>query len=140
VRSVAVSEIEILKSAITNLARCLGQGLHTMEDFGAHTNYCELALRELGYRDVFPHCGVATEINVRGELFASLVIRRIRNLTRLGHHIYPLVTGKARQAVVAVFHHIGGLFGQFESRDSIVLLSRSRVISKFSTPWSTLIY
>lgn len=37
-----------------------------MEDFGAHTNYCELALRELGYRDVFPHCGVATEINVRG--------------------------------------------------------------------------
>ncbi|KAE9373499.1 heterokaryon incompatibility Het-C [Stipitochalara longipes BDJ] len=55
--------------------RCLGQGLHTMEDFGAHTNYCELALRELGYRDVFPHCGVATEINVRG------------------HHIYPLVTG-----------------------------------------------
>ncbi|KAN0098523.1 heterokaryon incompatibility Het-C [Hyaloscypha variabilis] len=55
--------------------RCLGQGLHTMEDFGAHTNYCELALRELGYRDVFPHCGVATEINVRG------------------HRIYPLVTG-----------------------------------------------
>lgn len=55
--------------------RCLGQGLHTMEDFGAHTNYCELALRELGYRDVFPHCGVATEINVRGR------------------HIYPLVTG-----------------------------------------------
>jgi hypothetical protein len=38
-----------------------------MEDFGAHTNYCELALRELGYRDVFPHCGAATEMNVRGE-------------------------------------------------------------------------
>ena len=46
-----------------------------MEDFGAHTNYVELALRELGYRDVFPHCGVSTEINVRG------------------HHVYPLVTG-----------------------------------------------
>jgi hypothetical protein len=45
-----------------------------MEDFGAHTNYCELALRELGYRDVFPHCGVATEMNVRGELFPSFVI------------------------------------------------------------------
>ena len=53
----------------------LGQGLHCMEDFGAHTNYCELALRELGYRDVFPHTGVAAEINVRG------------------HHIFPLVTG-----------------------------------------------
>lgn len=55
--------------------RCLGQALHCLEDFGAHTNYCELALRELGYRDVFPHTGVATEINIRG------------------HHIYPLVTG-----------------------------------------------
>jgi hypothetical protein len=38
-----------------------------MEDFGAHTNYCELALRELGYRDVFPYCGAATEMNIRGE-------------------------------------------------------------------------
>ncbi|KAK2629283.1 hypothetical protein QTJ16_000103 [Diplocarpon rosae] len=55
--------------------RCLGQALHCMEDFGAHTNYCELALRELGYRDVFPHTGSATEINIRG------------------HQIYPLVTG-----------------------------------------------
>ncbi|KAL2075707.1 hypothetical protein VTL71DRAFT_650 [Oculimacula yallundae] len=55
--------------------RCLGQALHCLEDFGAHTNYCELALRELGYRDVFPHCGTATEINIRG------------------HHVYPLVTG-----------------------------------------------
>jgi hypothetical protein len=55
--------------------RCLGQGLHCMEDFGAHTNYCELALRELGFRDVFPHCGSQTGINIRG------------------HHIFPLVTG-----------------------------------------------
>ena len=45
------------------------------KDFGAHSNYCELALRELGYRDVFPHCGVATEMNIRG------------------HQIYPVVTG-----------------------------------------------
>lgn len=29
--------------------RCLGQGLHTLEDFAAHTNYCELALREMGW-------------------------------------------------------------------------------------------
>src|SRR5262245_9326563 len=28
--------------------RCLGQALHCMEDFSAHSNYCELALRELG--------------------------------------------------------------------------------------------
>lgn len=55
--------------------RCLGQALHCLEDFGAHSNYCELALRELGYHNVFPHCGTQTEINVRGK------------------RIYPIVTG-----------------------------------------------
>ena len=55
--------------------RCLGQGLHCLEDFGAHTNYTELALRDMGYRNVFPHVGTSTEINLRG------------------HQVYPLVTG-----------------------------------------------
>lgn len=55
--------------------RCLGQALHCMEDFGAHTNYCELTLRELGFHDVFPHCGIQAEVNIRGK------------------RIYPLVTG-----------------------------------------------
>ncbi|KAL2259653.1 hypothetical protein VTK26DRAFT_6612 [Humicola hyalothermophila] len=55
--------------------RCLGQALHCMEDFSAHSNYCELALIEMGYHDVFPHCGSATRINLRGKM------------------VYPLVTG-----------------------------------------------
>jgi hypothetical protein len=55
--------------------RCLGQALHCLEDFSAHSNYCELALRELGYRDVFPHCGYGTEINLHGK------------------RVFPLVTG-----------------------------------------------
>lgn len=55
--------------------RCLGQGLHCLEDFGAHTNYTELALREQGFGDVFPHTGSATEINLRG------------------HRVFPIVTG-----------------------------------------------
>jgi hypothetical protein len=55
--------------------RCLGQALHTLEDFGAHTNYVELALREMGFNNVFTHTGTATQINVRGK------------------HIFPLVTG-----------------------------------------------
>jgi hypothetical protein len=55
--------------------RCLGQALHCMEDFSAHSNYCELALREMGYHGVFTHCGVATEINLRGR------------------RVFPLVTG-----------------------------------------------
>lgn len=55
--------------------RCLGQGLHCLEDFGAHTNYTELALRELGYSNVFSHTGTQTQINLHGK------------------HVYPLVTG-----------------------------------------------
>ncbi|KAI5925468.1 heterokaryon incompatibility Het-C [Camillea tinctor] len=55
--------------------RCLGQSLHCMEDFSAHSNYCELALRELGFHEVFPHCGASSEINLRGR------------------RVFPLVTG-----------------------------------------------
>lgn len=55
--------------------RCLGQGLHTLEDFGAHSNYCELALREMGYHNIFTHTGTSTQINLQG------------------HHVFPLVTG-----------------------------------------------
>lgn len=55
--------------------RCLGQALHCMEDFGAHSNYCELALRELGYHNVFPHCGTQAETNIHGR------------------RLYPIVTG-----------------------------------------------
>ncbi|KAL4878907.1 heterokaryon incompatibility protein Het-C-domain-containing protein [Aspergillus karnatakaensis] len=68
--------------------RCLGQGLHTLEDFAAHTNYIELALREMGFRNVFPHTGTQTEINLRG------------------HHVYPLVTGTF--GMVDFFHSVLG--------------------------------
>ncbi|KIY69371.1 Het-C-domain-containing protein [Cylindrobasidium torrendii FP15055 ss-10] len=37
--------------------RLLGQGLHTMEDLLAHSNWCEIGLRKLGYEDVFCHVG-----------------------------------------------------------------------------------
>lgn len=68
--------------------RCLGQGLHTLEDFAAHTNYCELALREMGFRNVFPHTGAATEMNIRG------------------HRVFPLVTGTF--GMVDFFHSVLG--------------------------------
>ena len=55
--------------------RCMGQALHTMEDFAAHSNYIELALREMGHCNVFPHCGSASEMNIQGR------------------HAFPLVTG-----------------------------------------------
>ncbi|KAJ5610948.1 hypothetical protein N7510_007667 [Penicillium lagena] len=68
--------------------RCLGQGLHTLEDFAAHTNYCELALREMGFLNVFPHTGTATQCNIRG------------------HQVFPLVTGTF--GMVDFFHSVLG--------------------------------
>lgn len=60
---------------LSEALRCLGQGLHCLEDFGAHTNYVELVLRELGYTNVFPHVGAHAGINLHGQ------------------HTFPLVTG-----------------------------------------------
>ncbi|KAJ5159778.1 uncharacterized protein N7482_006782 [Penicillium canariense] len=68
--------------------RCLGQGLHTLEDFAAHSNYIELALREMGFHNVFPHTGTATQCIVRG------------------HHVFPLVTGTF--GMVDFFHSVLG--------------------------------
>lgn len=44
--------------------RCLGQALHCLEDFTAHSNYVELVLRELGFTNVFPHVGAHTEMEI----------------------------------------------------------------------------
>ncbi|EJD42358.1 heterokaryon incompatibility Het-C [Auricularia subglabra TFB-10046 SS5] len=37
--------------------RLMGQALHTLEDLLAHSNWCEVALRKLGYEQVFCHVG-----------------------------------------------------------------------------------
>lgn len=55
--------------------RLLGQALHTLEDFSAHSNYCELVLISLGHSNVFPHVGEKCTIRLNGE------------------KVYPLVTG-----------------------------------------------
>lgn len=56
--------------------RRLGRCLHTLEDFPAHSNFCELALQRSGHRDVF--CHVGNNVKVR---------------TPEGNMVPPLVTG-----------------------------------------------
>ncbi|KAI5298355.1 hypothetical protein KEM55_003489, partial [Ascosphaera atra] len=68
--------------------RCLGQGLHTLEDFSAHSNYVELALRELGFRNVFPYTGAQSAIELHGK------------------KVFPLVTGSF--GMVDFFHSVIG--------------------------------
>ncbi|KAI0642699.1 heterokaryon incompatibility protein Het-C-domain-containing protein [Trametes meyenii] len=56
--------------------RLLGQALHTLEDFPAHSNFCELALAAMGHNDIFLHVG--DQVRVQG---------------RNGKWVAPLVTG-----------------------------------------------
>jgi hypothetical protein len=51
--------------------------MHTPEDFTAHSNFCELALQEMGHHNVFLHVG-----------------DRVRVHARNGKSVAPLVTGE----------------------------------------------
>ncbi|KAI2469773.1 Het-C-domain-containing protein [Annulohypoxylon bovei var. microspora] len=65
------------KSELYEALRLLGTGLHCLEDFLAHSNYTELALIELGERDIFPHVGRSTKMQIPGAR----------------HEVYPCITG-----------------------------------------------
>lgn len=43
--------------------RLLGTALHTLEDLLAHSNWCEIGLRKMGYKKVFCHVGDRVVIN-----------------------------------------------------------------------------
>jgi len=80
IRQSLLEAIEIRRRArsdddIYKAFRLLGQALHCLEDLPAHSNWIELALIEMGYRNVFPHVGSNTAIQVGGK------------------RIYPMVTG-----------------------------------------------
>jgi hypothetical protein len=65
------------KKDLYEALRLLGTGSHCLEDYAAHSNYVELALIELGERDVFPHVGRRTAVQ----------------LPEVRQPVYPIVTG-----------------------------------------------
>lgn len=72
--------------------RLLGTACHCLEDYSAHSNYVELALIELGERDVFPHVGRNTQIRLQGARGP----------------VWPIVTGTF--GGVDFFHSVTGEF------------------------------
>ncbi|KIR24943.1 heterokaryon incompatibility protein HET-C [Cryptococcus deuterogattii LA55] len=64
------------KSDLYEAFQLLGRALHTLEDFTAHSNWCELALISFGYTNVFPHVGQNVKVRASN-----------------GRDVYPLVTG-----------------------------------------------
>ncbi|EGP92648.1 uncharacterized protein MYCGRDRAFT_98224 [Zymoseptoria tritici IPO323] len=57
--------------------RLMGTACHCLEDYSAHSNYTELALIEMGERNVFPHVGRQTQVQIQGAR----------------QPVYPIVTG-----------------------------------------------
>ena len=54
--------------------RLLGTAMHTMEDFPAHSNFCELSLVSQGHTQVFTHVGDQVRIRApNGNMVAPLV-------------------------------------------------------------------
>lgn len=103
--------------------RLLGQGLHCLEDFGAHSNYTELALREQGHHNVFCHVGSATQINLCGK------------------QVFPLVTGTF--GTVDFIHSVLGEandhFSQSEVNEMDDALGTAQTAAQSSHPLTTLI-
>ena len=103
--------------------RLLGQGLHTLEDFSAHSNYVELALRNQGFHNVFPHCGAQSTIQIRGK------------------DVFPLVTGTF--GMVDFYHSVLGEatdhFTQSEVNEMDNAMGIAQQSAQSSSPLTTLV-
>ncbi len=66
--------------------------LHTLEDFSAHSNFCELALVSLGHQEVFVHVGDQVRIQAPN-----------------GKWVAPIVTGSFGSSDF-IFSLLGGKF------------------------------
>jgi len=78
--------------------RLLGTGLHTLEDFAAHSNYVELALNELGV-DAFAHVGDNCKVRLNGKSVPP-VITGTFGMTDFLHSVVGEVSDKLIQSEV----------------------------------------
>ena len=91
--------------------------LHTLEDYPAHSNFCELCLVSMGYTQVFTYVGEAVKIQapngrmvvpvVTGRCFlrtiALLVSERVDGIGVFGadDFMHSLFAGRSRRSVPA---------------------------------------
>ncbi|KAH9941705.1 heterokaryon incompatibility protein HET-C [Epithele typhae] len=81
--------------------RLLGQALHTLEDYPAHSNFCELSLVMFGYHDVFTHVGDQVRIQARdGRMVAPIVTAGTFGSSDFIHSLLGEATDHLSQASV----------------------------------------
>ena len=99
--------------------RILGQALHTLEDFSAHSNFCELVLVQLGYRDVFCQVGTATSIRLNNQNVFPLTTGTFGGLDFV-HSLLGEATDKISQTQI---NEVSAGLASSSSQNSLGLLS-----------------
>ncbi|KAG6843354.1 hypothetical protein H0H87_005519 [Tephrocybe sp. NHM501043] len=81
--------------------RLLGTLLHTLEDFTAHSNWCELALVMMGHRDVFLHVGDQVRIQAPGGQWVAPIVTGTFGSNDFAHSMLGEATDHLSQASVS---------------------------------------
>ncbi|KAG6918406.1 hypothetical protein DXG01_014811 [Tephrocybe rancida] len=80
--------------------RLLGTLLHTLEDFTAHSNWCELALVMMGHRDVFLHVGDQVRVQAPGGQWVAPIVTGTFGSNDFAHSMLGEATDHLSQASV----------------------------------------
>ncbi|KAH0550880.1 hypothetical protein GP486_007757 [Trichoglossum hirsutum] len=86
------------KADLYEALRLLGTGCHCLEDYSAHSNYTELALIELGERNVFPHVGRRTTVTLPNRATVYPVVTGTFGGVDFLHSVMGEFTDKATQS------------------------------------------
>ncbi|KAJ3882179.1 Het-C-domain-containing protein [Lentinula edodes] len=80
--------------------RLLGQAMHTLEDFPAHSNFCELSLVSMGHHDVFTHVGDQVRVHAPGGKLVAPIVTGTFGSSDFIHSLLGEATDHLSQASV----------------------------------------
>jgi len=80
--------------------RLLGTALHTLEDFAAHSNFCELSLYSMGHTQVFLHVGDQARIQAPGGKWVAPLVTGTFGSSDFTHSLLGEATDHISQASV----------------------------------------
>ncbi|KAF9781333.1 heterokaryon incompatibility Het-C, partial [Thelephora terrestris] len=85
--------------------RLLGAALHTLEDFPAHSNFCELCLVSMGHTEVFTHVGDDVKIKAPDGRMVAPVVTGVFGSDDFMHSLFSEGTDRI-SSVTDLNHHV----------------------------------
>ncbi|KAF9508911.1 hypothetical protein BS47DRAFT_1349872 [Hydnum rufescens UP504] len=118
--------------------RLLGTGLHTLEDFLAHSNWCELSLRKIGHRDVFCHVGDSVLVrSPRGERVPPIVTGTFGSADFLHSLLGEATDHLSEASLTDLTQHLGSAAAQSQSQGTSPIQTLTNLFSKIPSMGST---